>query len=89
LQVVRVDTPEGALVLASDATHYYENIEAGRPFPIVFDVGAMVQGYATLRRLASTPEAIVPGHDPLVLQRYRPAAPDLDGIAVRLDGGRR
>jgi hypothetical protein len=49
----------------------------------------MVQGYATLRHLASTPEAIVPGHDPLVLQRYRPAAPDLDGIAVRLDGGRR
>jgi glyoxylase-like metal-dependent hydrolase (beta-lactamase superfamily II) len=88
LQVVRVETPEGALVLASDASHYYENIETGRPFPIVFDVGAMVQGYDTLRRLASTPEAIVPGHDPLVLQRYRPVAPELDGVAVRLDIGR-
>jgi glyoxylase-like metal-dependent hydrolase (beta-lactamase superfamily II) len=88
LQVVRVQTAQGALVLASDATHYYENMESGRPFPIVFDVGAMLAGYDTLRRLASTPEAIVPGHDPLVLERFPPADPGLDGIAARLDSGR-
>ena len=76
-------------MLASDATHYYENMESGRPFPIVFDVGAMLIGYETLRRLASTPEAIVPGHDPLVLERHPPAAPGLEGIAARLDAGRR
>ena len=46
------DTDAGWLVLASDATHYYENMETGRPFPIVFDVGAMIDGYDTLRRLA-------------------------------------
>jgi glyoxylase-like metal-dependent hydrolase (beta-lactamase superfamily II) len=89
LQVVRVRTERGWLVLASDATHYYENMEAVRPFPVVFDVGAMVQGFATLRRLASSDDAIVPGHDPLVLERYPPAAPGLEGIAVRLDQGRR
>ncbi len=89
LQVVRVETAQGALVLASDASHYYENMEAARPFPIVFDVGAMVQGYDTLRRLASTPDAIVPGHDPLVLERYPPAGDGLEGVAVRLDVGRR
>jgi glyoxylase-like metal-dependent hydrolase (beta-lactamase superfamily II) len=89
LQVVRVETAQGTLVLASDASHYYENMEAGRPFPIVFDVGAMVQGYDTLFRLASTPDAIVPGHDPLVLERYPPASAGLEGIAVRLDTGRR
>jgi glyoxylase-like metal-dependent hydrolase (beta-lactamase superfamily II) len=85
LQVVRVETAGGALVLASDATHFYENFESGRPFPIVFDVGAMLEGYATLRRLASTPDAIVPGHDPLVLARHPSAGPGLDGVAVRLD----
>ena len=53
LQVVRVRTAAGWLVLASDASHYYENIEAGRPFPIVFDVGAMVEGCDTLGALAS------------------------------------
>jgi glyoxylase-like metal-dependent hydrolase (beta-lactamase superfamily II) len=88
LQVVRVRTDAGWLVLASDASHYYENMETGRPFPIVFDVGAMLQGFDTLRRLAAPGDAIVPGHDPLVLERYPTAAPGLDGIAVRLDGGR-
>jgi glyoxylase-like metal-dependent hydrolase (beta-lactamase superfamily II) len=86
LQVVRVETGRGALVLASDATHFYENLESGRPFPIVFDVGAMLEGYDTLRRLASTPHAIVPGHDPLVLARHPVAGDGLEGIAVRLDG---
>jgi len=28
---------------------------------------------------------VVPGHDPLVLQRFDIAGPGLDGIAVRLD----
>ncbi|MGH9132535.1 MAG: N-acyl homoserine lactonase family protein [Ilumatobacteraceae bacterium] len=85
LQVVRVHTSVGWIVLASDATHYYENFTAERPFPIVFDVGAMLEGYATLRRLADAPELVVPGHDPRVLERYEPVAPELAGIAVRLD----
>ncbi len=85
LQVVRVRTARGWLVLASDATHYYENIETGRPFPIVVDVGAMLDGYDTLRRLADSPRAIVPGHDPLVLERFPAARPGLEGIAVSLD----
>lgn len=86
LQVVRVETGRGPLVLASDASHYYENMESGRPFPIVFDIGAMLEGFDTLRRLASRLGAIVPGHDPLVLARHPVAGPGLEGIAVRLDG---
>lgn len=86
LQVVRVAARNGTIVLASDASHYYENIETGRPFPIVLDVGAMVEGYDRLRRLAGKPSAIVPGHDPLVLERHAPADPSLVGIAARLDG---
>jgi glyoxylase-like metal-dependent hydrolase (beta-lactamase superfamily II) len=82
---VRIRTAAGWLVLASDASHYYENMETGRPFPIVFDVGAMVQGHDTLRRLASSRDDIVPGHDPKVFERYPPAGPGLEGIAVRLD----
>jgi glyoxylase-like metal-dependent hydrolase (beta-lactamase superfamily II) len=85
LQVVRVQTEAGWLVLASDAAHYYENMDAGRPFPIVFDIGAMLEGFKTLRSLADRPELIVPGHDPQVLQRFQPVSAELDGIAVRLD----
>ena len=85
LQVVRAVTDGGIVVLASDASHYYENMDAIRPFPIVFDVGAMVEGYDKLRRLAGPDGIIVPGHDPEVLRRFPPAADGLDGIAVRLD----
>ena len=52
-QVVRV-RDGGWLVLASDASHYYENMEAGRPFPIVHDVGDMLDGYDRLVALASS-----------------------------------
>ncbi len=44
LQVVRVHTARGWLVLASDASHYYRNMEEGRPFPAVFNVGDMLEG---------------------------------------------
>jgi glyoxylase-like metal-dependent hydrolase (beta-lactamase superfamily II) len=84
LQVVRIATTGGWLVLASDATHYYENIETARPFPIAFDVGAMVAGYDTLRKLAGRDGVIVPGHDPMVFERHVAADPSLNGIAVRL-----
>ena len=83
-QVVRVWTREGWLVLASDATHYYENVEQGRPFPIVFDVGAVLDGYRRLRELADRDDLIVPGHDPLVLERFPTVDDRLTGIAVRL-----
>ncbi len=85
LQVLRVRTRRGWVVLASDATHFYANMERGLPFPIVADVPAVLEGYGTLRRLASSPAHVIPGHDPLVLDRYPAAAQGLEGIAVRLD----
>ena len=85
LQAVRVWTRVGWLVLASDASHYYANMIEARPFPIVASVTEMVDGWRKVRSLASDPRHVVPGHDPLVMQRY--AAPDaaLEGIVVRLD----
>jgi glyoxylase-like metal-dependent hydrolase (beta-lactamase superfamily II) len=85
LQVVRVATRRGNLVLASDATHFYANMEQVRPFPIVFNVAEMVEGYARLRALADSPGHIIPGHDPLVLERYPAPAPALQGVVARLD----
>lgn len=85
LQVVRVWTRLGWLVLASDASHYAANMAEERPFPVVADVTAMVDGWRRLRELASAPRYIVPGHDPEVMQRYRAPNRALEGIAVRLD----
>jgi glyoxylase-like metal-dependent hydrolase (beta-lactamase superfamily II) len=85
LQAVRVHTRVGWIVLASDASHLYANMSEERPFPIVYDVGEMIEGYRRLRELADAPELIVPGHDPLVMERYAAATAELEGIVVRLD----
>ena len=85
LQVVRVWTRVGWVVLASDAAHYLANMISGRPFPIVADVMQMAAGWERLKELASGPELIVPGHDPVVMRRYREPNSSLRGVAVRLD----
>ena len=84
LQVVRVKTRRGYVVLASDATHLYANLERNHPFPVLADVGDYLEGLQTLRRLASSPRHIIPGHDPLVLKQYPAARTGLADL-VRLD----
>jgi glyoxylase-like metal-dependent hydrolase (beta-lactamase superfamily II) len=85
LQVVRVATRRGWVVVASDASHFYANMEEVRPFPIVYSVADMVEGYDRLRALAESPAHIIPGHDPLVLERYPAPSKALQGIVARLD----
>lgn len=85
LQVVRVATRRGRVVLASDASHYYANMEQGRPFPIVYNVGDMVDGWRRAHALADSPGHVIPGHDPLVLERYPAPEAKLQGIVARLD----
>ena len=48
-------------------------------------VAEAVDGYGKLEKLADSMKHIVPGHDPLVMQRYPAASKALEGIAVRLD----
>ena len=90
LQVVRVQTAGGPVVLASDATHFYANLQEDRPFSIVHSLPGMYDAFDRLRELAGgDDERIVPGHDPLVLERYPAAATELAGLAVELTPGAR
>lgn len=75
LQIVRVRTRRGWVVLASDASHYLENLRSRSPFPIVTDVGDMLRGYELIESLAESPDHVVAGHDPSTLQSYRAAGP--------------
>ncbi len=84
LQVVRVATARGHVVLASDATHFYENIEADRPYSIVDHLPSMYVAFDTVRELADGDDLVVPGHDPLVLDRFPCAGEGLEGLAVRV-----
>ena len=85
LQCVRVHTARGWVVVASDTSHYYEHFEQGRVFTTTFHLGDTLDGYARLKQLADSIKHIVPGHDPLVMQRYPAVSKELEGIAVRLD----
>jgi glyoxylase-like metal-dependent hydrolase (beta-lactamase superfamily II) len=85
LQSVRVKTRRGYVVLASDATHLYQHMDEGRVFPTTYNLAEVLEGYNTLRKLATSPQHIVPGHDPLVTARYPAAKPGLEGWVLRLD----
>ena len=85
LQIVRVHTRRGWVVLASDATHFYENMATNRPFTTALHVGEMLDAYRLLERLAPSPRHIVPGHDPYVLREYPAPTAELESIAVSLE----
>ncbi|MBZ8132387.1 N-acyl homoserine lactonase family protein [Afifella sp. IM 167] len=84
LQFVTVHTARGWVVVASDVSHFYENVEAQRPFRLVVNLGDMMEGFEALTALAPSPAHIIPGHDPRVMERYPAASPALEGIAVAL-----
>ena len=71
LQVVRVHTARGWVVLASDALHYYENLNERNPFPAIVDLAQMLDGYDRILDLAESPDHVIPGHDPVVFDRYQ------------------
>lgn len=85
LQVVRVWTRRGWVVIASDATHLYRNYRDNLVFPAVFHAGNLLHGYQTIRRLADSDDHVIPGHDPLVMNLYPAPSPELEGIVARLD----
>ncbi|MET9244555.1 N-acyl homoserine lactonase family protein [Nonomuraea sp. NPDC003709] len=81
MQVVRVRTARGHVVLASDASHFYENIEGDRPFPILHSMTGMYGAFDRINELADGPHLVVAGHDPEVLKRFPLLEPDIAEIA--------
>jgi len=71
------------VVLASDASHFYENMMSNRPFTVGYHLGEMVDSYRMLERLASSLDHIIPGHDPEVMRRYAPLSGALSGPRSR------
>lgn len=82
-QVLRVETPQGPIVLASDASHFYANFEGDRPYGAVHQLDRMYAAFDTLHALAGREGVIVPGHDPLVPSRHEPL-PDPRIVRLRV-----
>lgn len=85
LQFVRVHTPRGWVVVASDVAHYYENMDSARPFTAAYHIGDMLEAFDKVRALAPSRDHIIPGHDPLVMKLYPAPHADLEGAIVRVD----
>ncbi|MDQ0325131.1 glyoxylase-like metal-dependent hydrolase (beta-lactamase superfamily II) [Rhodopseudomonas julia] len=85
LQVVRVWTRRGWLIVASDASHFYANMNEGRAFPVLHSLAETLEGYDRLWELASDRSNVIPGHDPIILDRYPAPSSGLEGVVVRLD----
>lgn len=83
LQLTRVRTASGTVVLASDAAHLYGNIENDAVFAVFSDLPGSYRAYDIANELATEPRLVIPGHDPEVLNRFDPV-PGLEGIAVRI-----
>lgn len=85
-QVVRVRTGTSTILLASDASHFYENQQTGSPYSLADSVPGMYAAFERMVELVDDEAEIVPGHDPLVMDRYPAAAPELAGmVALLLD----
>ena len=77
--VVEVQTAGRPVVLASDASHMYEEFERERPFHIASSLPDMYTGLKWLKMRSADAE-IIPGHDPAVMQRF----PIENGIIARI-----
>jgi glyoxylase-like metal-dependent hydrolase (beta-lactamase superfamily II) len=60
----------GTIVLASDNAYLYENLEQHRPITQSLDTLSNLRAQDRMRRLASEPRLIVPGHDLEVFARF-------------------
>ncbi len=81
LQIVSVETARGRVVLTSDASHFYRNVERRQPVQIVTDLPAMLEAFDTIDALAGADRLVVAGHDPEVEERFTVVEPGVVRIA--------
>jgi glyoxylase-like metal-dependent hydrolase (beta-lactamase superfamily II) len=92
--ILLVPTVAGTVLIASDAVHYYEEVDRDMPFAIAASVPGMWAAYDLIRALLRDGRAqhLVSGHDPGTAARLGAAAvprgdlPGLDGLVLSVGG---
>ena len=69
-QYVGVNTKAGCVVIASDNVYLYENLDKHVPITATLDAKSNLAAQDRMKRLATSPRLIVPGHDPEVFVRF-------------------
>jgi glyoxylase-like metal-dependent hydrolase (beta-lactamase superfamily II) len=78
--IVTVRSGSGRVILASDAVHYYEELERDRPFSMVANLADMYAAFDQIREMEQDAgTSVVAGHDPAVAERF-PAFGGRDGV---------
>jgi glyoxylase-like metal-dependent hydrolase (beta-lactamase superfamily II) len=78
--VITVDGGPGRIVLASDAVHYYEELERDRPFTTVVNLAGMYAAFDQIREMEQDAGTrVIAGHDPVVAECF-PAFHGEDGV---------
>ena len=85
MQAVRVRTKRGWVLLASDASHFYEHWVKRVPFAICWSPDDLMRSYERFEQLADSQDHVIPGHDPLVRSLYPRVSSELGANVVRLD----
>jgi glyoxylase-like metal-dependent hydrolase (beta-lactamase superfamily II) len=83
-QVVLVTSDGQDVVLASDAVHFYEELELERPFTVLHDLDETHAAYSVLKGYAKAGAIVVPGHDPDVVRRFPRGGAAGDAETVRI-----
>ena len=81
LQIVSVETGRGRVVLTSDASHFFRNVERRWPTQIITNLPQMLAAFDTIDALAGPERLIVAGHDPEVANRFKPTDPGIIRVA--------
>lgn len=86
--VLTVKTERGPVILATDAIHFWQEVEKERAFIIFHDLRKMLAGYRRLNTMAGGDMGrLLPGHDPLIKTRYPVVETHADGSPFILDLG--
>ena len=84
--MVHVDTSRERILLTSDAVHFDEELEHGRPFRHMCDLPQSFRSYDRIHAMTAADEVdlVVSGHDDSVSSVYPPLPGPLERYAVRL-----
>jgi glyoxylase-like metal-dependent hydrolase (beta-lactamase superfamily II) len=80
-QYVGVNAKDGTVVLASDNVYMYENLDKHVPIAASLDASSNLAAQDRMRKIASKPEFIIPGHDPAMFERF----PSVGTGVVKID----
>jgi glyoxylase-like metal-dependent hydrolase (beta-lactamase superfamily II) len=77
LQAVAVKTDKGTAIIGSDCAHTFQNYREDWPSCLIVDLVGWMKSYDKLRKKASSPDLLFPGHDLLMSSNYPEVAKDV------------